>query len=467
MKSFFTPESIVIYGASAKEHKGGNHVLRNIMNHMTENIYLINLRAEKIYDYPCYRSIFDIPITEIDLAIIIIPVDYVLDALEDCLEFGVQAVIIESGALYIKGAQDQENKERIENIRRRLKHSNTRVMGPNSIGIFNGSHKGHGFITSLIYFDTLPNLRTKNLAVVSQTGLTLSGLLSAQNYIQELGISKVCAIGNKFDITESDVLSFLEFDEDTDAIALYLEDVKEGKLFREQCARISKKKPLILLKSGKTELGKKAIVSHTKSMAGNYRIIEALCKQYGIISVEDFNELFTIAKMILNQPIPQGNRLGIISISGAGTVISCDLAEKYGLTIPTITETQFEKLKTIFHEWAWEDVYNPLDIWSSVEYVGPDKAYGYAGEVLLEGGICDILIYLITGIKETEFDWEILNRLNKAHPTIPIYMGFFGGGKKLLLRWRETLEEQWKIPTFMSLHTLIRSISKLLVLKED
>ena len=126
------------------------------------------------------------------------------------------------------------------------------MLGPNSIGFYCANKDKNNLITSLIYFDKLPGLKKRNLSIISQTGLTLSGILQSQNYIQEFGISKIAAIGNKFDVNESDILDILEKDPDTDVIALYLEDIKDGDRFRKQCTRIAKKKTIILLKSGKT-----------------------------------------------------------------------------------------------------------------------------------------------------------------------------------------------------------------------
>ncbi|MHA1439744.1 MAG: CoA-binding protein [Promethearchaeota archaeon] len=466
MNSFFYPKSIVIYGASANERKSGNHVLRNILNYSKDNIFLIHPKNEEIYGIKCYKKIFDLPIKDIDLAIIILPVEYVLDALEDCIEYKVKTIILESGDLYLKGVNDKLNKERIQKIKEKLKkNQKSRIIGPNSIGFYCANRDRPGIITSLIYFDKLPGLKDKNLSIISQTGLTLSGILQGQNYIQEFGIAKIAAIGNKFDVNESDILDIYESDPDTDVIALYLEDIKEGMRFRAQCTRIAKKKPIILLKSGKTEKGKKAIVSHTKSLAGNYKIIKALSKQIGMITVDDFFEMFITAKLLLSQPIPKGNKLAVISISGAGTVLSCDLAEKYGLELPPMSKTQREKMLEIFPKFAWDDVYNPLDIWASVEFVGPEIAYLKAGEIFLEEkNQFDALIIYITGIKETKFDWYKLSKLNKTSG-IPIYLGFFGGDKKLILRWREELEEKYNIPTFESINTLIKCISKIIKLK--
>ncbi|TFF90100.1 MAG: hypothetical protein EU548_04735 [Promethearchaeota archaeon] len=467
MHDFFNPSSIVIFGASKNERKSGNHVLQNILNYQQENVFLIHPKHEEIYNIPCYKDIKDLPIKNIDLAIIILPVEYVLDALESCIEAQVRTVIIESGALYLKGVDDALNQKRIEDIKHNLSLPNcsTRVLGPNSIGFYCANEGKHDLITSLIYFEKTPGLKQKNLSVISQTGLTLSGILQGQNYIQEYGIAKIAAIGNKFDVNESDVLELYEDDPNTDVIALYLEDIKEGPRFKVQCARIAKKKPIILLKSGKTEKGKRAIISHTKSLAGDYKIIEALSRQLGIITVEDFSEMLSTAKLLLSQPLPKGNKIGVISISGAGTVLSCDLAEKYGLLLPPMTESQKERMMEIFPKFAAEDVYNPLDIWSSVEYVGPEKAYIRAGEILLEEkNHYDILIYFLTGIKETEFEWSKLHNLG-AQTGIPIYMGLFGGDKQLILKWREELEERYNIPIFESITTLMRAISKILTLK--
>ena len=425
MHNFFYPKSILIYGASRNERKGGNHVLQNILNYTKENVYLIHPRVEEIYGIKCYKHICDLETKSIDLGIVILPVQHVLDALEDCIDYGVKTIVVESGALYLKGEKDEENLKRIEKIKEKLANNHEiRVLGPNSIGFYCANREKNHLITSLILFNELPGLKEKNLAIISQTGLTLSGILQGQNYIQEFGISKIAAIGNKFDVNESDVLDLLENDPDTNVIALYLEDIKQGVRFREQCARIAKKKPIILLKSGKTEKGKHAIVSHTKSLAGDYKIIEALSKQIGMITVDDFSEMLTVAKLILSQPIPKGNRLAVISISGAGTVLSCDLADRYGLELPPMTETQTEKMRELFPKFAWDDVYNPLDIWASVEFVGPGISYVKASEIFLEEkNKYDALIIYVTGIKETEFDWSLLSNLNKT-TGIPIYMGF-------------------------------------------
>lgn len=463
MKNFFDPDSILIFGASKDEKKSGNHVLRNILNYTKKNLYLIHPNHDELYGIECYKKVKDLPVKKIDLAIIILPVKYVLDAMRHCLEIKINTIIIESGDLYLKGDKEKESLRKLSLIKEKLKNGTTRILGPNSIGFYCANREKKDLITSLIYFDKLSGLKERNLSIISQTGLTLSGILQGQNYIQELGIAKIAAIGNKFDVNESDVLELLENDPDTDVIGLYLEDIKDGQRFRKLCSRITQKKPIILLKSGKTEKGKDAIVSHTKSLAGDYKIIEGLSKQIGMITVDDFKEMMDVAKLLLSQPIPQGNRIGVISISGAGTVLSCDLADKYNLKLPSLSNEQYNNLLKIFPKFAWDDVYNPLDIWASVEYVGPEKAYLSAGEIFLKNkDQFDILIYLLTGIEETEFDWKKLHELNEKY-NLPIYMGLFGGDKKLILKWREILEEKYDIPVFESITTLIRTLSKVIM----
>ncbi|MFO7912189.1 MAG: CoA-binding protein [Desulfotignum sp.] len=465
METFFNPQSIVIFGASKDPQKSGNRVLRNILNYTNKNVYLIHPKEEEILGIQCYRDLTNIPLEHIDLGVIILPIPYVLDALERCVEFHVKSIIIESGALYFESDDDFENENRVQMILDNANKTGIRIMGPNSIGIYCAKKGTKNLTTSLIYSEDLPGMKEKNLSIVAQTGLTLSGLLLGQNYIQEVGLAKIACIGNKIDINESDLLDFLENDPDTNAIALYLEDIKEGQRFKKQCERISKKKPLILLKSGKTEKGKKAIVSHTKSLAGNYKIIEGLCKQFGIILVEDFHEMFMVSKCLLNQPIPKGNKIGVVSISGAGTVLASDLSDKFNLKLIELNRIQKQELKEIFPKFAWKDIYNPLDIWASIEKVGPNKAYQKSGNILLSEKNVDILIFYITGIKESEFDWSILKNLNETYPCTAIYVGFFGGDKKLLLKWREEIEERLNIPTFESITMMFKTISKLLELK--
>ncbi len=465
METFFNPRSIVIFGASKDPQKSGNHVLRNILNYTNKNIYLIHPKEEEILGIRCYRGLTDIPSKKIDLGLIILPIPYVLDALERCVEFHVKSIIIESGALFFESDNDFEKENRVQMILDKAQKTGVRIMGPNSIGIYCAIKEKKDLTTSLIYSDDLPGMKKKNLSIVAQTGLTLSGLLLGQNYIHEVGLAKIACIGNKIDINESDLLDFLENDPDTDAIALYLEDIKEGQRFKKQCERISKKKPLILLKSGKTEKGKKAIVSHTKSLAGNYKIIEGLSKQFGIILVDDFHEMFMVGKCLLNQPLPKGNKIGVISISGAGTVLASDLSDKFSLKLIELNKIQKQELKEISPKFAWKDIYNPLDIWASIERVGPNQAYQKSGNILVSENNVDILIFYITGIKESEFDWNILKTLNETYPRTAIYVGFFGGDKKLLLKWREEIEERLNIPTFESITNMFKTISKLLELK--
>ncbi|MBD3195924.1 MAG: hypothetical protein GF317_12755 [Candidatus Lokiarchaeota archaeon] len=462
MDYFFEPKSIVIYGASENTLKSGNHVLKNVLNYKRENIYLIHPMKDYVYGIRCYRSIFDLPIQMVDLSIIILPVEFVFAALLDCLDFGVSGIIIESGAIYL--TNDFETLEKIHQLKKNYKDNyKSRIMGPNSIGIYNAFENGIGFTTSLIHFKRFPELKEKNLSMISQTGLTLSGLLFSQNNQQEVGISKIASIGNKFDINESDLLDYLEEDKNTNVIAFYLEDISEGRKFVEQCKRISKKKPLILLKSGISNKAKKAIISHTGSIAGNYKNIQALSTQFGIILVEDFAELFNVGKCLLNQPIPKGNRIGVISISGAGTVLSCDFAMKYNLELPKLSSVQLDKLKSFFPEFAWKDINNPIDIWSAVEKVGPEKAYMKSGEILLKENTIDILVYFLTGIKETEFDWRLLYELNQQYPEIPIYFGLIGGDKKILRTWRKIIEVRYNIPMFFSISNLFKTISKIMI----
>jgi acetyltransferase len=466
MESFFSPHSIVLFGASSNEQKSGNHVLRNILNYTKENVYLIHPKEDDIYGIKCYKSIFEIPVKNIDLGIIVLPVGLVLETINSCIKFGIKSIIVESATLYLKANdKDNQNLEKIREIKELLKQKKVRIMGPNSIGVYCANQDKNSFITSLIYFKRLPKLKKKNLSIIAQTGLTLSGLLLHQNYIQELGIAKIASIGNKFDINETDILDYLENDSQTDVIALYLEDIKEGKRFLSQCKRIVKKKPIIMLKSGKTEKGRKAIASHTQSLAGDYKMVEALSRQVGIINVNDFSEMFNVAKVLLNQPRPKGRNLGVISISGAGTVLASDLASEFGFDLPSLKTEQIKNLRKIFPKFAWDDIYNPLDIWAAVEKVGPQQAYEKAGKILLEQNEYDYLVYYLTAIEETEFNWQVLTKFNAKYPETAIIMGFFGGDRKLILKWREILEENLNIPTFQSISEMFKILSKISLLK--
>jgi acetyltransferase len=162
------------------------------------------------------------------------------------------------------------------------------------------------------------------------------------------GVSKICDFGNKADVDECDMMEYLENDPATKAITLYLESIQDGQRFLKVSKRVTSKKPVLILKSGRTEQGARISASHTGSLALNDRIFDAACKQSGIIRLESFRELFELPKIFAYQPLPKGNRLGIITFTGAVGVLAIDEGAKYGLSVPLLSSGTRKKLDAIF-----------------------------------------------------------------------------------------------------------------------
>ncbi len=273
MDRFFHPKKIVLFGASSNPRKGGHHVLKNIKQYVQHNknieFSIIHPRADIIEEIQCFRNIADINPDKIvfDLAIIVVPINVVMDSIRQCIKHDVRGILIESGQLDNDPNKAKENGEEIKSL---IHGKDIRVVGPNSIGFNIPSLK---YCTPLNYNPSYLETRERNVSFCGQSGLFVAGFIEMFMNTQPFGISNSAAIGNKLDVNECDILEYYFEDSKTHVIGLYLEDIRDAPRFL-SLIRKNKKKPIVLLKSGRSEGGKKAIASHTGSLAGNYSIIE-------------------------------------------------------------------------------------------------------------------------------------------------------------------------------------------------
>lgn len=469
---FLKPKSIILFGISRHEGKSGRFVLSNMKSYKPNILFIIHPTASEIDGIPCKPNFEEIPIEiryNFDLAIISLPVEFVKEAVIKCIQHGVRGILIQSGNI---GNSLEEIEQATREINDALnkyqtkENQKTRIMGPNSLGVFVNHSESHFFFTGIMVFDGKPIFHTNknNLAIVAQTGLVLSGYFVDLYEARNVGISKIFALGNKFDINESDALESLIEDPDTSAIAMYLESIKEGRRFFELCKKaiyIHNKK-IIILVSGRSELGKKAIVSHTNSLATNSILIDGICKQLGIIQVNDFPELLLAGRIAANIPIPRGNRIGLISISGAGCVTSVDFAERFAFQVPKITPEIKNELKKIFPEWA--EINHPVDMWASIEQVGT-KAYNYVIELFLKSNLFDIIIFSSIAGKRAVLEYENLRKIIKENPHIPIILQIYGGHSELKKQMSDQFEQpnihKIYLPVVYNLESTMNILSKL------
>jgi acyl-CoA synthetase (NDP forming) len=430
LRPFFEPESVAIIGTSRTPGKGGYNIIENLLRlGYPGRIYPVNPRAEEILGltvYPDLESIPELP----ELALIILPPVQVPGAFEACIARGVKAVIIESAGF---GEMDEDGARVQEKIAQLALQAGARVMGPNSVGTINPPAR---FDASLGRLNEtfLPDADIKKGSVgfIGQTGLFTGVYLPLIN--EEIGISKIACLGNKCDVDESDMLEYMGEDPKTKVIAMYLESIKDGRRFLDLSRRIIKEKPIVVFKSAVTENGAGVSVSHTGSIAGEDRIYDAAFRQVGIIRVSSFGQLWDVCRAFVRLPLPAGNRVGVINLSGSGCVTAVDACIRNGLKIAELSPPTKDKIKAVYPDW-WK-VRSPVDVWTAIEASGFAETYRVVTRALLEDEGTDAVI-IITGA----VDWipgkdvsAIFAGMKSEFPGKPILAVSPLGGRDIFLR---------------------------------
>ena len=345
---FFNPNSIAIIGAS-ESIKFGHSMTQYLLNSSFKT-FPINIGKDQVFGHKAYKNINDIE-DDIELAIIVVKNEYVLDSVRDCVKKGVKGIIIESAGFSETGDIALSNIQR--DIEKIAKSEDVRIIGPNCVGVTNFWNK---YTTTEVNFSESPE--KGYISVIAQSGV-LGNIFVDWAASQKIGLSKIVTLGNKVDVDEIDILGYLEDDLETKVIALYLEGVKRGVEFISRMKSMSK--PVLIMKNGRSEIGTKAIQSHTGSIAGNDKIFDSLIQQFqGIYRVENFYEMLNIANAFATQPIPKGKNIAIITSSGSLGALTCDLIHKYNLNLADLKKTTVEDIKSIGPNWI--SARNPVDL---------------------------------------------------------------------------------------------------------
>jgi acetyltransferase len=394
LRPFFEPKSVAVIGASRSPGKGGYNIIENLLRlGYGGPIYPVNPRAGDILGLPSYPDLKRIPARP-ELAIIVLPPSLVLASLQDCIGAGVRAVIIESAGF---GEMDESGALLEKRLARLAGETGARIMGPNSVGTLNPAAR---FDSSLGRLNKLflpeGDIRPGTVGFIGQTGLYTGVFLPLIN--RELGISKVACLGNRCDVDESDMLEYFGEDPGTKIITMYLESIKDGQRFIRLSRRITKKKPIIAVKSAVTGGGARASATHTGSIAGDDRIYDAAFRQAGITRVADFERLWDAAGAFVTAPLPSGNRVAVINLAGSGCVTSADACVRHGLSIAELSPATREKIKTVYPDW-WH-VRSPVDVWVAIEASGFKAAYLTATRAVLEDEGVDAAVVILGAI-----DW--------------------------------------------------------------
>ena len=411
LEHFFSPKTVAVVGASREEGKVGHDLFKNLVNHGYKGkIYPVNPHADNILGIKTYTALKEIP-DKIDLAVIVVPAPYVGKTVDECIEKGIDSVIVISAGFKESGI-DGTARER--ELYQKIKQHSIRMLGPNCLGLIDTqSALNASFAADM----PVPG----NIAFFSQSGALCTSILEwAVN--ECIGFSKFISMGNKTDIDEVDLVKAIENDDQTKVVLVYLEGVKNGAEFIGTAKEMTKKKPMIVVKSGGTTAGAKAASSHTGTLAGSENAFDAAFKQSGILRAVTIEELFDYARIFSFQQMPKGPHIALITNAGGPGIIAADAVERSKLKMASFSKNTIDTLRSFLP--AMANVYNPVDV------LGDAKAdrYKFVIEKVVQDANVDAVLIILTPQAMTEIEktaeviTEISNRTDK-----PIVTSFMGG----------------------------------------
>ncbi|NWG01559.1 MAG: CoA-binding protein [Syntrophaceae bacterium] len=336
---FFEPQGVAVVGSLREGYFGGYVVIKTMLNAgFTGKIYPVNPSYQEIHGLKVFPSIQQIP-DRIDLALIMINRRTVPTVMRECVAKEIKAVIVVADGF---AERDEEGAELQKEIVKIGREAGIRILGPNTAGVVNSAN---GFIPDP-YEPGYKKVKPGAVAICAQTGMINPQAFPYADL--HYGVSKICDYGNKCDVDECDLLEYLEGDSATKVITMYLEGIQDGQRFLNISKRVTPKKPVLILKSGRTKEGAKVSASHTGALAGDDQIFSAACKQSGILRIETFRQFFELPKIFSLQPLPKGNRLGIVTFTGGVGVLAIDEGTQYGLTVAKLSPEIGNRLDNIF-----------------------------------------------------------------------------------------------------------------------
>ncbi len=373
----FYPESIAFVGASAVPGKWGHMLATNTLSRNYKGrVFLVNPKGGKILNRKVYPKLTDIE-GDIDLVVVTIPAEKVIDLIPDLVQKKVRGMLlITSGFREVgPGGEALENR-----LVEKARQANILVLGPNTMGACNPHID---FFCCAAHAYPIPG----STALVCQSGNMGTQLLAFAEQ-QDIGIRAFSGSGNEAMVTIEDYMEAFEIDALTRTVVLYIESVKDGARFFRSASRVSRKKPVVVLKGGRTRMGERAASSHTGAMASDAKVFEAACRQAGVIQVEQPMELLDLSAVFSSLPLPRGNRVAIMTLGGGWGVITTDLCADCGLEVPELSEDIIERLNKILPSF-WSHG-NPVDIVGEGDMNIPKTCM----EELLKWDGCDAVIHL-------------------------------------------------------------------------
>ena len=356
---FLSPKSIAIIGASDKEGSVGRAITSNILKGYTGKIFPISPTRETVFDKKAYKSVLDVP-EGIDLAVVVTKNDVVPSVLEECGKKGIKGAIVITAGFKEVNEEGAKLEQKLAEISRQY---NIRIIGPNCLGVMNLAPQT---MMNSTFLKVTP--KSGGIALVSQSGAICAALVEDAS-AQGIGFSAVISMGNKVDLNEVDMLKMLAEHDQTKVIVMYLEDMANGREFLKVCKQITRlghvKKPVLVLKSGRSPEGAKAAMSHTGALMGSDEIYDALLTQAGAIRVDTMEELFDYATAFSKQLLPTKGDLVIVSNAGGPAIISTDACSKLGIKMADIEDIR-PQINAVIPPWGTSR--NPVDIVGDADY---------------------------------------------------------------------------------------------------
>lgn len=443
LDAIFKPKTIAVIGASTKRGSLGHKIIHNLISFGFEGIiFPVNQKSPYVYSLKSYKSVLDIP-EPIDLAIILVPKEYVLEVVDECGQKGVKGIIvISAGFREIGGEGIEREKKLVEKIRQ----YHMRMIGPNCMGVFNTAPDVR-LSATFAPAEPLPG----NIAFISQSGALGAVVLELARHLQ-LGLSMFASMGNKADISGNDLLEYYYTDSNTRVMLMYLENLGNPRRFFQICRRITKEKPVIVVKAGKTRAGALAAASHTGALADSEVAIDAMFHQAGVLRVASIEEMFTLAMAFAHQPLPKGDRVAVLSNAGGPAILATDALIAQGLTVAEFSRETQRRLREMLPEEA--SVNNPVDMIATAD----QESYGAALEILLQDKNVDsVLVIFVTPVlvKSIDVAYKIAGVISKFpnKTVVTCLMGHEG-----VLSGVEELEKH-KIPVYRFPETAVRALA--------
>jgi acyl-CoA synthetase (NDP forming) len=404
-------KSVVVIGASRDPSKPGAMLLRVLRETGFNGQFAgVNPQGGEVHGVPLYRSLQEIPF-DVDLAVLLIPPAGVVQALKECANKGVKGVVISSEGFAESGPQGRIYQEEVGRI---LKSTGMRGFGPNTLGVVNTET---GLTTS--YFSNERMLRPGPIGFAAQSGIFVGALLRYLSSFDGYRISKGIGLGNKVDVDESDALEYLSKDPQTRIIGMYLEDIRDGKRFLHVAREAARRKPVLLLKGGRTPQGAKVTASHTASLAVEDSVLDGALRQSGVIRLYGIDELMETLKGFLYMPLPSGDNVALVTYSGAQAIMSIDAASEVGLELAALAPQTRSRLSEVIS--SPNKTKNPVDLFPDMLNHGFEKT----ARVILEALLADRGVHAI------------------------VFICFAMGGTEPLLPMVETMEDSRK-PVFFT-----------------